>query len=76
MINRKIEFGLKIRISRNQFEEQNSLDAGIQDRSTSISIMYEIEEMSHEKKMVMKVTNIYKHDLVLNKSQRGPEDKF
>ena len=48
MINRKIEFGLKIRISRNQFEEQNSLDAGIQDRSTSISIMYKIEEMSHE----------------------------
>ena len=27
---------------------QNSLDTGIQDRSTSISIMYEIEEMSHE----------------------------
>ena len=27
---------------------ENSLDEGIQDRSTSISIMYEIEEMSHE----------------------------
>ena len=27
---------------------QNSLDAGIQDRSTSISIMYKIEKMSHE----------------------------
>ena len=28
--------------------QQNSLDTGIQDRSTSILIMYEIEEMSHE----------------------------
>ena len=27
---------------------KNSLDAGIQDSSTSISIMYKIEEMSHE----------------------------
>ena len=27
---------------------QNSLDAGIQDSSTSISIMYKIEEMPHE----------------------------
>ena len=27
---------------------ENSLDAGIQDSSTSISIVYKIEEMSHE----------------------------
>ena len=40
------------------------LDAGIQDVSTSISIMYKIEEMSHEKEMLMKVTNIYKHEIV------------
>ena len=31
-----------------QFDMKNSLDAGIQDSSTSISIMYKIEEMSHE----------------------------
>ena len=31
-----------------QFIKKNSLDAGIQDSSTSISIMYKIEEMSHE----------------------------
>ena len=30
------------------FKQQNSLDAGIQDRSRSISIMYKIEEMSYE----------------------------
>ena len=29
-------------------KRKNSLDAGIQDSSTSISIMYKIEEMSHE----------------------------
>ena len=35
-------------IKIDMFLVQNSLDAGIQDRSTSISIVYEIEEMSHE----------------------------
>ena len=40
------------------------LGCEIQDVSTSTSIMYKIEEMSHEKKMVMKVTNIYKHEIV------------
>ena len=35
-------------MSVNSSNNQNSLDAGIQDSSTSISIMYKIEEMSHE----------------------------
>ena len=36
-------------VQKNANEMENSLDAGIQDSSMSISIMYEIEEMSHEK---------------------------
>ena len=44
---------------------QNSLDAGIQDSSTSISIVVKVEQpLLKEKKMVMKVTNIYKHEIV------------
>ena len=38
----------------------NSLDAGIQDSSTSISIVVKVEKRLLE--MVMKVTNIYKHE--------------
>ena len=44
---------------------RNSLDAGIQDSSTSISIVVKVEQpLLKEKKMVMKVTNIYKHEIV------------
>ena len=45
---------------------QNSLDAGIQDSSTSISIVVKFEQrlLKKEKEMVMKVTNIYKHEIV------------
>ena len=48
------------------FLKKNSLDAGIQDRSTSISIVVKFEQrlLKKEKEMVMKVTNIYKHEIV------------
>ena len=39
------------------------LDAGIQDKSTSISIEFNVEKRLL-KEMVMKVTNIYKHEIV------------
>ena len=44
------------------------LDAGIQDVSTSISIVHNLTEKHNFSKgvmmMVMKVTNIYKHEIV------------
>ena len=46
------------------------LDAGIQDVSTSISIVHDLTEKHKFSKgvmmmmMVMKVTNIYKHEIV------------
>ena len=43
--------------------KQNSLDAGIQDSSTSISIVVKVEQ-SLLMMMIMKVTNIYKHEIV------------
>ena len=45
---------------------KNSLDAGIQDSSTSISIVVKFEQrlLKKKEKMVMKVTNIYKHEIV------------
>jgi len=42
---------------------KNSLDAGIQDESTSISIVVKVD-LWLEKKKLMKVTNIYKHEIV------------
>ena len=50
----------------NHFNYLNSLDAGIQDSSTSISIVVKFEQrlLKEKKKMVMKVTNIYKHEIV------------
>ena len=42
---------------------KNSLDAGIQDRSTSISIVVKFEQPLLEE-MVMKVTNVYKQEIV------------
>ena len=45
-------------------ESKNSLDAGIQDSSTSISIVVKVEQPLLKEKMVMKVTNIYKHEIV------------
>ena len=46
------------------FYEIDSLDAGIQDSSTSISIVVKFEQplLKKKKEMVMKVTNIYKHE--------------
>ena len=47
------------------FKQQNSLDAGIQDSSTSISIVVKFEQrLLKKKEMVMKVTNICKHEIV------------
>ena len=45
---------------------QKFVDAGIQDVSTSISIVYDLTEKDKFSKgvMVMKVTNIYKHEIV------------
>ena len=43
------------------FQNKNSLDAGIQDRRTSISIELKVEQPLL---MVMKVTNVYKHEIV------------
>ena len=43
--------------------KQSFLDAGIQDSSTSISIVVKVEKQLL-KEMVMKVTNIYKHEIV------------
>ena len=44
---------------------QNSLDAGIQDESTSISIVVKVDLwLMKKKKKFMKVTNIYKHEIV------------
>ena len=46
---------------------QKFLDAGIQDVSTSISIVHDLIEkhkFSKGRMMVMKVTNIYKHEIV------------
>ena len=48
---------------------ENSLDAGIQDKSTSISIVHDLIEKHKFSKcrmmlMMMKVTNIYKHEIV------------
>ena len=47
---------------------KNSLDAGIQDESTSISIVVKVdlwlEKKKKKKKKSMKVTNIYKHEIV------------
>ena len=42
---------------------KNSLDAGIQDSSTSISIVIKFEQRLL-KEMVMKVTNVFKHEIV------------
>ena len=44
-------------------KRENSLDAGIQDRRTSISIELKVEKRLL-KEMVMKVTNVYKHEIV------------
>ena len=46
-----------------KFFRKKSLDAGIQDRSTSISIVVKFEQRLLEE-MVMKVTNVYKHEIV------------
>ena len=45
---------------------ENSLHAGIQDRSTSISIVVKVEQplLMMMMMMIMKVTNIYKHKIV------------
>ena len=43
---------------------KNSLDAGIQDESTSISIVVKVDLWLEKKKKLMKVTNIYKHEIV------------
>ena len=43
---------------------ENSLDAGIQDESTSISIVVKVDLRLEKKKKSMKVTNIYKHEIV------------
>ena len=48
---------------------KNSLDAGIQDKSTSISIVVKVDlwpekKKKKKKKKLMKVTNIYKHEIV------------
>ena len=49
-------------------EKLNSLDAGIQDESMSISIVVKVdlwlEKKKKKKKKSMKVTNIYKHEIV------------
>ena len=43
----------------------NSSDAGIQDESTSISIVVKVDLwLEKKKKKLMKVTNIYKHEIV------------
>ena len=51
-----------------QFAKTKFLDAGIQDVSTSISIVHNLTEKHKFSKgvmgMVMKVTNIYKHEIV------------
>ena len=47
---------------KSNVKAENSLDAGIQDSSTSISIVVKVEKRLLE--MVMKVTNIYKHEIV------------
>ena len=48
--------------------QKNSLDAGIQDESTSISIVVKVDlwlmKKKKKKKKLMKVTNIYKHEIV------------
>ena len=44
--------------------KKNSLDAGIQDSSTSISIVVKVEQPLLMMMMIMKVTNIYKHEIV------------
>ena len=46
---------------KSNVKAENSLDAGIQDSSTSISIVVKFEQPLL---MVMKVTNIYKHEIV------------
>ena len=47
------------------FKKENSLDAGIQDRRTSISIELKVEQIfTTMMMMMMKVTNIYKHEIV------------
>ena len=56
-------FLLKLNLDK----RQKFLDAGIQDVSTSISIVHDLTEKHKFSKgvmMVMKVTNIYKHEIV------------
>ena len=58
----------------NSYENGKFMDAGIQDVSTSISIVHDLIEKHKFSKgrmmmmmmmmMVMKVTNIYKHEIV------------
>ena len=58
----------KIEFSRKASYSLKFLDAGIQDVSTSISIVHDLTEEHKFSKgvmvMVMKVTNIYKHEIV------------
>ena len=49
---------------RTRVFSENSLDAGIQDSSTSISIVVKFEQRLLKKEMVMKVTNMFKLEIV------------
>ena len=57
-----------------EFFSEKFLDAGIQDVSTSISIVHDLIEKHKFSKgrmmmmMMMKVTNIYKHEIVDTRS--------
>ena len=59
---------LNIFASLRFYVKSKFLDAGIQDVSTSISIVHDLTEKHKFSKgvmvMVMKVTNIYKHEIV------------
>ena len=64
----RVEWHISRKIQKNPFPFdkdifKNSLDAGIQDESTSISIVVKVD-LWLEKKKLMKVTNIYKHEIV------------
>ena len=52
-------------VYKTNIKKENSLDAGIQDESTSISIVVKVDLwLEKKKKKLMKVTNIYKHEIV------------
>ena len=63
----KIHLLMRVKMTSTQLRKRNKfLDAGIQDVSTSISIVHDLTEKHKFSKgvMVMKVTNIYKHEIV------------